>query len=1755
MADLTQLVLSWRPRHATSTQSVYCQTTISGDIMPSTPPNTSQLPEKTQQPRKKKEAQTISEHLKRREVMAVSSSEVNFVCSSGPHGASTDSVVDTSQPISQTVSLSEPHSVSLQRDSNNVAAQRLPNSPMSAASATICQPQNNTDGSHSVVVCDKLMTDLPPLKSNLHPAASVDTSSQPGSVITSTAGAHCTEVVCSVLSSAVISSSHTLPRLPSSAQQLPAVASAPVRRVTERVTSGTVLVDMDIGSSVLGSGLVYGTFMYHGGRLLLGQQRQNNGAVSVWPLLPEVSRFHAPVYILAGSRPLVAPSTNIYAVTVPNESLLSGLRVVCDGVVSVIGDSQIPANNNVSGVQSSCATATVSSYNSDSAAVDGRVAHEISVMGDSGISDSSGQPNAHPSSIDEDQTVHSASAAAAVSDSKVCDRQVNGSVSITVFSAAASSTADSLQKITHAAEPCKLADGSSDAATVPDLLVPREPVSASSPVIEEQPQIITSRCSPVASGDVVTDSQFVVASQSSIAVLDSASVRNSSSSSLVSSALASADCSLSSKAALAECIASVTKQPRHQSLKRKLASLSTDECSSRTKIGRIDSEKRISKYICPPPDSASDKDGEIIHVMDRLCDKSLEQYLYPVHSNVAYYAASSQHLASDLHAGNSEDNVSIISSLSAHGCNLPGRYSAGLSTSSISSAAQSSNLNREHATSVTWFSTCLNTQDMCANQADISSRVDNVPSSHGRGFVLANFLSTTTTPSMLISSSSRQSALLDNTHVSKNTQTPNNDSSILMDHVQTHNHNFVPVSKFSNSSITCDSNILPDDLSLTDNDFAMIFSDTEDSSTISLPSKKSADNSYWSVGFPVCSRLRDRAKDGPGNEPLQPSAEDIFHSFVPVFREQTFIPETDYVISDHADLGSRVCFNVSSLTCKTTSIGHASLPTQTTNSFPNTISTHCEPSVGIPLSYSFLSQHTEPLRNHSNSHNKLQGTVATHVSDIVCSSVQSSTRGIFSLAHHAIQPASKSFIPVPSSCEVAQSTSVLWSPCNGTAHKSSLSSNILSGEHRRPLHIGNQCRLPSPSSTIGDVHWRMPEPSSFAPLYNSWSDTVQPLARPRPFVDQTVHAQPGACSMQSVFNRPKFHSVSERDREKTRERWSDDDDFCPFVGSKNKPPSRKQVHLNCQYNSHQKTPDSSSSYPLWTYSECGITPQSYLSTSRGWLPTSNSDTGPAMIDLSLSVPATTCMPASTCRLPPFSFATVPPVPDFLSLSLASTTAGAGTAVGSRAEFCSWPVTLTAAAVSNSTSHGWSPIFPQHTALQSKHIVSTNLSSTASLRTVSSTHRQDTRPDVTYTVPSFVHADKESHKQQSSLNTHLPSYTLWHGAEYNPVEVCNLPPAPMVTSDAQLLQIHGRGLYSNEVGFITNALTSPPLHHHPLYSSQQAGLYGTVEKQVAFETPFPLTRLPLTSQVLNFSAPFETIPPAARAVPSQMYCDPTFNVGNMPVHMRTTDQDSYHSQNISQSQSVARQANSKRPSKYRKQLKHNATSLCVGYPANQSGAVTQAAAGDIPTYLPAGPFVGSALNQKSHPSECQVGVSFGSVFGSCSLRHGLAGEIQKSSVVTMTADSQAPASLPNQRHHNFDIGAFISDVPSNSLQAVSASAAIRRLDFPAPPVHVLRQPVGAMPDECQLHMECNQSSSAASDFTSHNFGLYNMSINSLLGDNPYPSFTHRYEAHSDTVNHSTSTLRTYDVPTLNFSIRSETSAVNFEHAQNAKIRHT
>ena len=1831
MTDLAQLVLSWRPRQPALTATVYCQTTVSGDIAEACTQlaeNTLRRPHETGQQarrRRRRNGLTISEQLQQlRESSTVCSTDDDAVCSSSHHNTPTNNIVvrgmdgeirtvtaagvDAVCSSSPGISRLEPciesgvasslqlgsfssvedavhHSIATapqslpvsvsgaavcqpaimnSSDSPSVAVcdgltSALESNPRTASispvgvhtsngsdrvitsASGVCWPRNNIGGSPSVTEPGGLASHLPATESRLHPAQVGDntTSIRPNIVTTSVPSTQ------PAAAAAAVGSGPTLLWLPSSTQHFPAVASAAadrLHRVTERAASGPVLVDMDIGSGVLGAGLVYGTFVYHGGHLLLGQQRPGTSCTAA------VGPHDAPIYFLAGSTSVVAPSTNIYAVAVPNDALLGGLRVVCDGAVNVVGDSLASAN--VSAVQPRSATvaedsstATVSGTlahdipvadDSNSATVDGTLACDIPATSSTGTLDNSGRPNAEPSSAGEDWTEILPSVTAADSDGGLLGGKASHSLSVTAT--ATSSTTDSHQGSRFAAEPRELADETAEivpcSATVPAVSVAGGSVASS--VIQEPSEVsCSSRCSPLMDSDAATDTQFAVsaghvASQSSGAVHRFTA---SSSFSLASSALPSA----TNETASGEYTAKQPPERQQQGLKRRLVSQSADECTPKTKTGRIDSEKRISRYICPPPDSDSDRDGEIIRVMDRLCDKSLEQYSCPAYSSVSYCSAISEQLATASHPSSAEDNVSMLLAISARDYNLTGRSSTGTSVSSgIPSAVQSANLNHELMTSVSQRSACVNTEDICASQSEIShvhlhdssSGVDSLASGHGKGFVLANFLSATATPSMLISSSSQQSSLLDASQTSKNAQ----NSSSVVDHVATQNHNFAAVSKISSSALACDSSILPDDLSLTDNDFAMIFSDTDDGSTISLPSKKTADNSsYWSLGFPVCSRLRDRAKDVPSIDPLHASAEDFFHSLVPVFREQNYIPETDYVMSDHVDLGSRVCFNVSSLTCKTTSVSNTSLSAQTANSFlNNTSSTLCQTSADIPHSYPFLSQHAAASADQANSHSKLHATSAAHVSDVVCSTVQSSGRGgIFSLAHHAIQPASKSFIPNPSSSssEVAQCSSVLWSPCSGTARKSNLSSSAwLSAEHRQTLNIGRQCRLPS--STIADVHWRMPEPASFAPLYNSWSDNnlycnVQPLARPRPFVDHDqivgLNAQPATHNMQSVFSRPKLHSVSETDHDKTRRRWSDDDDFSPFVSSKNKPATRKQVHPNCQYSSHHKPTESGKSQPLWTYSECNIAPQSYLSSSSGWLPATDADTGPAMIDLPLSIPAT-----STCRLPPFSFATVPPVPDFLSLSLASTTAGANTAAA--AEVCTWPPATPA--VSTSASRGWTPIFPQNAALQSRHIVS----ATSSLTSVSVTH---SRPDVTYTVPSFVHADQQLQKQPPPLNTHLPSYPLWqHGTEYNPVEMCNLPPVSVVNSDTQLLPIHGRGLYSNgETGsFIANTLTSPPLHHHPLYSSQQAGLYGTVDKHVSFETPFPLTRLPLTSQVLKFSAPFETIPSPARA---QLHCEPTFNVGNVPVHIR-------RSEDPHQSQPAARQASSKRPSKCsRKQLKHNASSLCVGCPASQTGGtVSQPVAGDVPTYLPADPFVGQ---KPPHPSEYQVGVSFGAVFGSCSLRQRLVDDVPKSSGVAGTADA-------NERHHNFDIGAFISDLPSSSVQAVTAPAAIRRLDFPVPPpppVDVLRQP-----DQCQRH---------ATEYTqpsSHNLALHSMSINSLLGDNPYPAFTHRYEAaYSDTANHSTSLLRTYDVPTLNFSIRSQTSSVNFDHAQNTKVRHT
>lgn len=1814
MADLAQLVLSWKPRQSASKSSVYCQTTVSGNIESCMTPDSSQHVQQSQQQKKKKQVQTISECLKLREAKAVASSSCQTdcitACNSAVYSKATDSVlmhhVETNQPTavytSQAVSTSVLHSESCMPSllaptvklsdvsyANCFAATQLQSPPMSVtAVATVCHPQNNN---HSVTSHCELTSDFPVLGSSQHPVAISEVTDQRSSVNTSAASVlRTTEAVCSSgktvdMSSAAVSSSNTLLLLPSSSRPCPTVVpttAVPTYQVTERVTSGTVLADMDIGSNVLGSGLMYGTFVYHGGRLVLGQQRQNNNALSVWPLLSEVKPCHAPVYFLAGSQPVVTPSTNIYAVTVPSEALLSGLRVVCDGISNVVDSTQLPVN--ASDIQPLASVTNVTVESSTSASGGTETSHNA-VESSAEVLEELGQPNAELKTTDMDHTevagapVTSNSAADGEQDNETVSSPVIASVTPAI-SAVDSHQENILASITTA-EPRELAGINNEivthSAAVQSVISAKGPTLAPLSGMQELPQVTNIRSSPTTSNDAVTNDRFVVptgsvASKFSIAVLSCADVLTSSTSTFASVPLPSDNFPVRIEAASGESsespLIAVSKQPCQQGVKRKSISQTADEYSSRTKISRMDSQKRISKYICPPPDSASDKDSKIIHVMDRFCDKSLEQYLCPVNSQLSYCNAISQHLAVDIFQSTSEDHVSMVNVLpgvTTCDCNSSGKYSAGLSTSSVLPAVQPSNFNHEHVRTAGQFSASLSTRNLCSSQSQTgqvhlhenSSRDDGVPTSHGKGFTLANFLSTTTTPSVLIPSSSLslQSSLLDHTQTSKNDQMEKNSNPLLMEPVLTQNHNFVPI-KISNSAITCDSasNILPDDLSLTDNDFALILSDTDDSSMFSIPSRKSADNNYWSLGFgSVCGRLRDRAKDGPGVESLHASTEDLYHSVVPMFREQHCMPETDYVISEHIDLGSKVGFNVSSLTCKTTSVCRTSSSVQTANSFSNSTSST---SVGIPPSYSLISQHNDRndvLLHNANSH-KLQEPSTTQASNVMHSAVQvqSSPRGIFSLAYHAIQPAAKSFIPNSSSSnEVAQSASVLWSPCNGNAHKSRLSSDTMLSEHRQSLNVGRQCRRPSP--VITDVHWPMPEPSNFGPLYNSWSDnlycTVQPLARSRPFVDQTVNAQPGACNVQSKTPFPKLYSVSEMDHDKFRGRWSDDE-FCPFVSCRNTIASSKPVHLNCQYSSNQKVPDSSQ--PLWTYSECGIAAQSYLSTSRGWLPINNSDNSSSTtFDLSLSVPATSCLSASTCRLPSFSFATVPPVPDFLSLSFTTTAANSNTAAGTGSEVSTWPVTLSATTASNSAPHSWSPIFPQHTALQSRHIASTRLSSVASLTTMSSTLRQDTRPDVTYTVPSFIHADKESRKQPSSFNTHLPSYTLWHGSEYVPVEMCHLPPVSMINSEAQLLPIHGRGLYSsNEVGFITNTLTSPPLHHHPMYCNQQVGIQGTGEKQVTFETPFSLPRLPLTSQMLNFSASFESIPPAAGAISSETYYDPAFNVGNMPVQIRTTEGDTRRSQNISQSH---RPANVKRPTKYPKQLKHNATSLCVGYPALQNSGLPQSVAADIPTYLPAGPFVGSTLDQKSHSSEYQVGVSFGSVFGSCSLRHGLAGEFPKSLGVTTTTDPQTTVSLPNQRH-NFDIGAFISELSSNSLQAVTAPAAIRRLDFPTPPVHVLQQPVGAT-EHYQLQMECNQSNSSASDHASQNFGLHNMSINSLLGDNPYSGFTHRYEVYSDTANQATSVLPAFDVPTLNFSIRSQTPAVNFERPHNTKARHT
>jgi len=1741
VADLAQLVLSWKPRQSASAVSVHCQTNISGDVESCMPPSS---PPQSHQQKKKKQGLTIRDCIKLREGKAAEPSVCqNVGVSSAEHGEISDSAdmprTETSQPTvantSHKVSLLNlstesyvPSSVdpTVQLSSlNGTAAQAIQNLPMPlSAAATVLLPQNSCYPSNSAFA---LTSDFPqPVSSHCSVAIS-EVGGQHSTANTLTNSVcHC-ERVCSSVTSADVSSSHSLFLQPSSSRHVPMVVPAsvvPTYRVTERVTSGTVLVDMDISSSVFGSGLVCGTFVYHGGRLVLGQQRQNNSSIPVWPMLQHVS---PPVYFLAGARPVVA-------VTMPSEALVNGLRVVCNGISNVVNDdSRLPMH--VANTQSH-GTATVES--GASTVCDG--SHNT-VEGSSKVLAESSQPVSEPSNSNMDHTEENHGVpvtGVSALDGEHCGEVVNSSESSSPASAAPLSTADIHQRTVDggiiAAEQFEVESISSTAQSVP---------CTNGHVLTSFSGMQVIGSSSATSNDVVTNSQFILPTECSCAD----AVTSCTSHIMVYSAPLSCELSTGSKVPLGESTeiptTAISKQTHQHGTKRKPAFRMADECSSKMKVARMDSQKRISKYICPPPDSAGDKDSKVIHIMDRFCDRSVEQYLCSVQRS-----ASSQHLAADSLHSASEDCVSVVSVLpsiavSVHSCSSSGRYAAGQITSSILSVGQPSRLNCEETTSQ--FS--ASTRSLCRSQLqnshlhlyDNNLRVDGMSASHSKGFTLANVLSTTTASNLLMPSLSQQSSSI---QTSKNDRMEKNSDSLLVEPVATQNHNLIPVNRISSSAITCDStsNMLPDDLSLTDNDFAMILSDTDDGSLFSLPSRRSVDNNYWSFGFSsVCGRLRDRPKDGHGVESVHASTEDLYHSVVPVFREQNAMPETHYEIGEHIDISNKVGFSVSSLTCKTTSVCNTSSSLQTANSVSN--STLCQTSPDIPHSYLPVSQPGEVSLAHTNSHAKLQETNQT--SKVMCSAVQSSARGIFSLVHHAIQPASKSFLPNSSgSSKTPQSASLLWSPCNGNAYKSN--DTILS-DHRQSLNIGRECRRSSSAVT----EWRVPEPSNFGPLYTSWSDNlysaVQPLARPRPFMDQTANAQMGTCNMQSKTPFPKIHSVSETDQEHFRGRWPSDD-FGSFVSNKNMAASGNPVQLNCQYNGHQKV-SHASSQPLWTYAECSSTvPESYLSTSRGWFPTS-SDTSAAMtFDLSLSGPAT-CLSASSCRLPSFSFATVPPVPDFLSLSFATTAASTNTATGTVSEVTPWPVTLTVTTgSSNAPAYCWSPIFPQHTALQSRHVISATSSSVASSATASNNRRQDTRPDVTYTVPSFIQTDKESHKQPSSFNTHLPSYTLWHGAENVPVEMCHLPPVSVINSDAQILPIHGRGLYSgSEAVFITNTLASPPLHHHPVYCNQQPGVHSTGEKQVTFETPFSLPRLPLTSQVLNFSASFETIPPAASVISSEAYHHPSFYVSNVPVPIKMTE-NARQSQSISQSH---RPTNAKRLSKYPKQLKHNAPLLCVGYPPVQNGTLPQSVVGDVPTYLPAGPFVGGNLGQKSHSSESQ---SFGSVFGSCSLRHGLAGEFSKSFSVP-ASDPQTTVSLPNQRH-NFDIGAFISELSSNSLPAVTAPAAIRRLDFPTPPVYVLQQPVGAS-EHYQPQMECNQSNLLASDHASHNFGLHNMSINSLLGDNAYAGFSHRYEVYSDMANPATSTLPAFDVPTLNFSIRSQTPAVNFERPHNTKARHT
>jgi hypothetical protein len=940
----------------------------------------------------------------------------------------------------------------------------------------------------------------------------------------------------------------------------------------------------------------------------------------------------------------------------------------------------------------------------------------------------------------------------------------------------------------------------------------------------------------------------------------------------------------------------------------------------------------ISRYICPPPDSAVEKDRCLeIFVLDQL-------------------NAGGRTANIDCTSNGFEDLITVEQS--ADGCRSDVGACATEISNSLSSAvpvvdefwrpdADSSSVMQISATrdktelmtvqaatpAVGTSATVVNdgarapkfssgTANSCftayVSQEPVASAIANksdrtaVSSARNKSFALASFLPTSQTSTSHCSTLSSVETM----GAAKSPKTSEITYSFLAEYGLPCQNSYIHMPKNFGSVLSADAFASSDDISLTDTELSVLLNDAD---VFTAPSAKTTDTSgpFWNAGIGISnSKTREKGKDMSSQFYKPDGGIPVMHNF----GGDSHRMDWHMGSSDRADIGysanGKSCFDVSTLTGRVSSGNYSlwSVPYNIDQQHASHFPVHQMPS-SAPIPF-------ESFNVAASQQCQVADPVFSNTPASLCSvsttseQTASSSREIFSLARHAV-PSRATSSSALTSCSAPDTCSAsvnsFWSPCASSSY--SVASNRTTalhspsfqykGTHTAPGTWSKKDSVNSSSSKQSLLGLRLSSNNQgFEQNYHA-SDPVMSnlyIDRHRTWMPATAQQSAlAADATQSAAASLSFRPQIEIENVNNSCRWSEEE-FYPFSSA------RKKTAVQNAANGRSCGMISSAVQPSYQVITSIASTSSSVSTSTGLnsrgQQVMHSDDGSMLTDalysltsdaqcsstasfgfpIAFSQPAST--PVSCHKLPPFSFSAVPPIPDFIFnfpppvsiQSVPSYSSGQTTMSGSQ-----WSLGTSMQLPNASKQQLTFPISSQLTSFEQSNSLSNDciakrLSPNADIR---NKRKPCAKSEFN---SSFLCTTKDSvaSSTTSASVCSLPfavSSAVVHPQQQNIVvgsSNCLVSAAAAAACSSQSVDVRSYAFSGRSTGVTDNCLTSPPLHHPPVTSSCSTDAGSG--KQLKLSTSFAIPSLTLAPPMLTLSAPhaFQPAPPLIGIVPSDVY---------------------------------------------------------------------------------------------------------------------------------------------------------------------------------------------------------------------------------------------------------------------------------------------